>query len=259
MHQPRTIRCLAALPAGLALVLCVACAGIPESGSDETLPPLVPGNTGPPVTQGGAIGPDGQPVVNTQGSTTTLVISQDPSSIEADDANPVSVAARFLAAVETNDSAVATPLEMGDRSPTVFDWARGAFEQYTQLAGAESWGDPTCSEPAGGAAACSWLNTDAAPTLVLVQEGPNWRVSHPAFTLAGDPAVAATGRIVGSDTVNFRGGPGTSWPRFTQLPPGTGSVTVFDAVENDPIEGDTWRYIEVNGQRGWVVDRVVQI
>jgi hypothetical protein len=188
-----------------------------------------------------------------------LVISQDPSSIEADDANPVSVAARFLAAVETNDSAVATPLEMGDRSPTVFDWARGAFEQYTQLAGAESWGDPTCSEPAAGAVACSWLNTDAAPTLVLVQEGPTWRVSHPAFTLAGDPPVAATGRIVGSDTVNFRGGPGTSWPRFTQLPPGTGSVTVFDAVENDPIEGDTWRYIEVNGQRGWVVDRVVEI
>lgn len=247
------------MPAGLALVLCAACSGITASGSDDTLPPLVPGNTGPPVTQGGAIGPDGLPVVNTQGATTTLLITQDPSTIEADDTNPLSVAARFLAAVETNDSGVATPLEMGDRSPTVFDWARTAYAQYTQLAGAESWGDPTCSEPAGTVVSCAWLNTDAAPTLVLVQDGSNWRVSHPSFTLAGEPAAAGTGSVVGSVTVNFRGGPGTSWPRFTQIPPGTGSVTVFDVVENDPIEGDTWRYIEVDGQRGWVVDRVVQI
>ena len=259
MQQNRALRCRMAVPAGLVLVFCVACAGITEGGSDETLPPLVPGNAGPPVTQSGALGADGLPVVNTQGATTTLVITQDASAIEADDTNPVSVAARFLAAVETNDPGVAGPLELGDRSPTVFDWARAAYEQYTQLAGAESWGDPICSEPAGGAVSCAWLNTDAAPTLLLVQDGSNWRISHPAFTLAGEPGVVGTGSIVGNDAVNFRGGPGTSWPRFTQVPPGTPSVTVFDAVENDPIEGDTWRYIEVNGQRGWVVDRVVQI
>lgn len=259
MQQPRTLRCLAALPAGLALVLCVACAGITEGGSDDTLPPLVPGNTGPPVTQGGAIGPDGQPVVNTQGSTTTAAISQDPSAIEADDANPASVATRFLAAVESDDSAVGTPLALADRDPTVFDWARGAYQQYTQLAGADSWGDPTCSEPGGATVSCSWLTTDAAPTLMLVQEGSNWRVSHPVFTLAGEPAAAGSGCVVGGDSVNFRGGPGTSWPRFTQLAPNTCQVTVFDAVENDPIEGQSWRYIEVNGQRGWVVDRVVEI
>ena len=170
------------------------------------------------------------------------------------------MAARFLAAVETDDSAIASPLEMPERDPLVFNWARDAYQQYTQLAGADSWGDPTCSAPAGATVSCSWLNTDAAPTLLLVQEGANWRVSHPLYTLAaGEPAAAGTGCVVGSDSVNFRGGPGTSWPRFTQLSPGTCQVTVFDAVENDPIEGQAWRYIEVNGQRGWVVDRVVQV
>jgi uncharacterized protein YraI len=59
--------------------------------------------------------------------------------------------------------------------------------------------------------------------------------------------------------VNFRGGPGTSWPRFAQISPGTCSVTVFDAVESDPVAGDEWRYVEFEGQRGWIVDRVLQM
>jgi hypothetical protein len=245
----------------LALVLvgsCSACSGLVADGSNETLPPLVPGNTAPPVTQAPAVGPDGNPVVNTQGSTTTAV-AQDPGSLEADDANPTSVAARFLAAVAGNDAATAAGLEMPDRRPTVFDWALGAFQQYTGVAGASAWGSPACNEPSGGTVQCSWLQIDAAPTLQLVQDGNAWRVSHPVFTRPGEPTAAGSGCIVGSDNVNFRGGPGTSWPRFAQINPGSCAITVFDAVENDPIEGDQWRYIEFEGRRGWVVDRVVQL
>ena len=256
--EGRDIRWRDAVPAALVLVACSACSGLTAGGSNETLPPLVPGNTGPPVTQLQAVGPDGNPVVNTQGTTTTVAGGESPGSVATDDANPVSVAARFLTAVASNDAAGATALEMPDRKPTVFEWARGAYQQYTQLAGAGSWGAPTCAEPAGSTVQCSWLQTDAAPTLLLLKDGDTWRVSHPVFTRAGEPAAVGSGCIVGSDHVNFRGGPGTSWPRFAQINPGT-CGTVFDAVENDPIEGDQWRYVEFNGQRGWVVDRVVQM
>jgi len=240
--------------------LGASCSSLTAGSSNETLPPLVPGNTGAPVTQLPALGADGQPVVNTQGSTTTIVGAAGAAAGEADDANPLSVAARFLAAVASDDPATATALEMADRSPTVFDWGRQAFQQYTELAGAGSWGEPMCGEPAGTSVRCSWLQTDAAPTLLLVQDGATWRVSHPAFSSGADqPATAGTGCILGSITVNFRGGPGTSWPRFGQIDPGTCSITVFDRLENDPLEGDQWRMIEFNGQRGWVVDRVIQI
>jgi hypothetical protein len=232
-----------------------ACSGLTAGSSNETLPPLVAG-TGPLVTQAAAVGPDGNPVVNTQGTTTTVL--QDPASLEADDTNPASVAARFLSAVAAGDATVAGALEMPDRSPTVFQWAEAAYRQYTELAGVGSWGTPTCGDPAGTVVQCAWLQTDAAPTLQLVKEGETWRVSHPVFARA-EPAPAGTGCVVGNDNVNFRGGPGTSWPRFTQIPPGSCNVTVFDAVESDPIEGDQWRYIEFDGQRGWVVDRVVQL
>lgn len=259
MQQRRAHGRIAPLVAGLAIATCTSCSTLTEGSSNETLPPLVPGNTGPPVTQVAAIGPDGQPVVNTQGSTTTIAAG-DPAVVEADDSNPVSVAARFLTAVATNDPATGTALETADRSPTVFDWARIAFQQYTELAGAGSWGAPTCAEPAGTTVQCSWLQTDAAPTLQLVQDGATWRVSHPAFSIGdAEPATAGTGCIVGSSTVNFRGGPGTSWPRFTQIDPGACSIAVLDRIENDPIEGDQWRLIEFNGQRGWVVNRVIQI
>ncbi len=209
------------------------------------------------MTQLPAVGPDGNPVVNTQGSTSTAP-AQDPAALAADDANPTSVAARFLAAVASGDPGAATALEMPDRRPTVVEWAQGAYQQYTELAGAGSWGVPTCSDPAAATVQCSWLQTDAAPTLQLVNEGDTWRVSHPVFARAGEPAAVGSGCVVGSDNVNFRGGPGTSWPRFAQIPPGSCNVTVFDAVESDPIEGDQWRYVEFNGQRGWIVDRVVQ-
>ena len=58
----------------------------------------MPDRTGPPVTQVAAIGPDGNPVVNTQGSTTTLPREQAPAELAADDTDAVSVAARFLGA-----------------------------------------------------------------------------------------------------------------------------------------------------------------
>ena len=92
-----------------------------------------------------------------------------------------------------------------------------------------AWGAPTCAEPTGNTVQCSWLQTDAAPSLLLVMEGADWRVSHPVFNRAGEPASVGTGCIVGSSNVNFRGGPSTSWPRFAQINPGTCSVTVFDA------------------------------
>lgn len=254
----RLHRCRVALPIALTIVVGSGCAGLTADSSNETLPPLVPANAGPPVTQAPAVGPDGNPVVNTQGSTTTLS-AQDQGSLARDDADPTSVAARFLAAVEANDESVASGLEMPERSPSVFEWARGAYQQYTQVAGAESWGSPTCAEPSGATVRCSWLQTDAAPTLLLVQDGSEWRVSHPVFTRPGEPQPGGTGCVVGTSNVNFRGGPGTNWPRFTQINPGSCAVTVFDAVENDPIEGDEWRYIEFEGQRGWVVDRVLRM
>ena len=250
-------RCRTALAALVTIGLCSACAGLVADSSNETLPPLVPGNTAPPVTQAQAVGADGNPVVNTQGATTT-VVAQDPSQLEADDANPASVASRFLAAVSGNDATTGLALEMPERNPTVFDWARAAYQQYTQVAGAAAWGAPTCGEPSGSTVQCSWLQTDAAPSLVLVMEGADWRVSHPVFNLAGEPASVGTGCVVGSSNVNFRGGPSTGWPRFAQINPGACSVTVFDAVEADPVEGDDWRYVEFNGQRGWIVDRVLQ-
>lgn len=247
----------AALAALATLGLCSACADLVADSSNETLPPLVPGNTGPPVTQAPAVGVDGNLVVNTQGPTTTLAGSPPPEG-EANDADPTSVAARFLAAVEGDDATTGAPLEMPDRSPSVFEWARGAFEQYTQVAGADAWGAPTCAEPTGNTTQCSWLQTDAAPSLLLVLDGSDWRVSHPVFNRTGEPANVGAGCIIGSENVNFRGGPGTSWPRFARINPGTCSVTMFDAIESDPVAGDSWRYIEFEGQRGWIVDRVIR-
>jgi hypothetical protein len=211
------------------------------------------------VTQVAAVGPDGNPVLNTQGSTTTVPIQQDPATLESDDANPLSVAARFLSAAAAGDQATAQVLEAAGREPTSAAWAQGAFAQYTQIAGAQAWGEPSCAEPVGATVVCSWLQTDAPPTLVLVQEDGVWRVSNPLFNVAGEPPVAGTGCVGGSNNVNFRGGPGTDWPRFTQLAPGTCDVTVFDAVQTDPSNGDRWRMIEANGQRGWIIERVLNI
>jgi hypothetical protein len=242
-----------------ALVVAAGCADLTAGGSNETLAPLNPDRTGPPITQVAAVGPDGVPVVNTQGSTTTLPRGQGPAEIAADDTNAVSVAARFLDAAASGDPATATPLEAAGRSPTVFDWASAAFAEYTQVAGAEAWGEPACADPAGPTIACSWLQTETPPTLILVQQDGNWLVSHPAFNVTAQPQVAGNGCIVGSANVNVRGGPGTNWPRFDQIAPGTCSVPILDAVHTDAGTGDRWRMIEVNGHRGWIIERVIDM
>ena len=108
----------------LASVVGAACGDLTAGGSNETLAPLVPDRTGPPVTQVAAVGPDGNPVVNTQGSTTTLPREQAPAELAADDTDALSVAARFLAAAASGDQATAAALEVAGRSPTVFDWAQ---------------------------------------------------------------------------------------------------------------------------------------
>ena len=115
----------------------------------------------------------------------------------------------------------------------MFEWASAAFAEYTQVAGAQAWGEPTCADPAGPTIACSWLQTETPPTLILVQQNSNWLVSHPLFNVAAPPQAAGTGCIVGSANVNVRGGPGTNWPRFDQIAPGTCSVPILDAVHTD--------------------------
>lgn len=254
----RSVHALAVTLAAAALVGS-ACAGITAGGSNDTLAPLVPDFTGVPVTQAGAIGPDGNTVLNTQGSTTTLPRDELPQAVETDDSDPLSVAARFLAAASSGDEATGAALELPGRQPTTFDWARAAFAQYTDIAGAQAWGNPSCAEPAGDMVACSWLQTDTPPTLILVREGDAWKISNPMFNVAGEPQAAGTGCIAGSSSVNFRGGPGTNWPRFTQLQPGSCGIAVFDAFQTDPSNGDRWRLIEADGRRGWIIERVLNL
>jgi hypothetical protein len=245
--------------ASTAAIVAAGCGDLTAGGANETLAPLVPDRTGPPITQVAAVGPDGNTVLNTQGSTTTLPREQSPAEIAVDDSDAVSVAARFLAAAAAGDQATAAPLEVSGRSPTVFEWATAAFTEYTQVAGAQAWGEPSCSDPAGPAISCSWLQTETPPTLILVEQDGNWLVSHPLFNIAGSPAAVGNGCIVGSANVNVRGGPGTGWPRFDQVAPGTCSVPILDAVHTDASNGDRWRMIDVNGQRGWIIERVIDL
>jgi hypothetical protein len=254
--QRRAVAIVSATVA-VAAIVAASCADLTASGTDETLAPLVPDRSGPPITQVAALGPDGRPVVNTQGSTTTLPRQQVPAELAADDSDALSVAARFLAAAASGDDATASALEVSGRSPTVTEWARAAFAEYTQVAGAQAWGEPTCADPAGPTISCSWLQTDAPPTLILVQQDGNWLVSHPMFNVAAAPQPAGTGCIAGSANVNVRGGPGTNWPRFAQVSPGTCSVPIFDAVQTDAGNGDRWRMIEMDGQPGWIIERVI--
>jgi uncharacterized protein YraI len=258
VQQRRAVAVIAATVA-VASVVGAACADLTASGTNETLVPLVPDRSGPPITQVPTIGPDGQPVVNTQGSTTTLPREQAPAELAADDTDAVSVAARFLAAAASGDDATAAALEVPGRSPTTTEWARAAFAEYTQVAGASVWGAPTCNDPAGPTIACSWLQSEAPPTLILVQQDGNWLVSHPLFNVAAAPQQAGTGCIEGSANVNVRGGPGTNWPRVAQIPPGTCSVPIFDAVHTDTGTGDRWRMIELDGQRAWIIERVINM
>jgi hypothetical protein len=254
--QTRTVA-IVSVTVAIASIVGAACADLTASGTDDTLAPLVPDRSGPPITQG-AVGPDGRPVVNTQGSTTTLPREQAPAELSADDTDALSVAARFLAAAASGDDASAAALEVPGRSPTVTEWAHAAYAEYTQVAGAQAWGEPTCADPAGPTISCSWLQTEAPPTLILVQQDGNWLVSHPMFNAAA-PQPAGSGCIAGSANVNVRGGPGTHWPRFGQLAPGTCSVPILDAVHTDAGNGDRWRMIEMDGQRGWIIERVIDM
>jgi hypothetical protein len=256
--QRRAVAVISASVA-VACVVGAACADLTASGTNDTLAPLVPDRSGPPVTQVPAVGAGGQPVVNTQGPTTTLPRVQAAAAVPVDDTDALSVAARFLSAAAAGDDAAATALEVPGRSPTTAEWARAAFAQFTQVAGAEVWGEPTCSDPAGPTISCSWLQTEAPPTLILVQQDGNWLVSHAFFNVAPAPQPAGSGCIAGSANVNVRGGPGTDWPRFDQLAPGTCSVPVFDSVHTDSSNGDRWRMVEVDGQRAWIIERVINM
>lgn len=241
-----------------ATITLAGCSSLTEGQANQTLPPLtLPGPTAAPVTQ--------PHVPNTQGTiaTTTVPLAAD---IAPDNGDPVSVAARFLSSVSSGDRTTATLLEADGRSPTVFDWAASAYQEYTGAAGAGVWGQPTCLDPVGAAptpvtVSCTWLSTPDAPSLVLVDDAGTWKVSHAAVTpdTGAEPAVVGQACVLGNDNVNFRGGPGKDWPRFGQIPIGSCDVTVFDVVESEPSTGAQWRYVEYGGQRGWMVDRAVRV
>lgn len=252
---PRRRHCVALAAAAVAVS---GCGDLTAGGAADTLAPLVPDRTGPPITQAVTIGPDGNPVVNTQGSTTTLPRQPGVVVADATEGSPLAAAAGFLDAAASGDEATAAGLEASGRSPTVVQWATAAYAQYTQVAGVEAWGPPTCTEAQGAFVTCSWLQTETPPTLVLVEQDGAWLVSHPLFNVAAEPTVAGSGCIVGSINVNLRGGPSTDWPRFDQIAPGTCSVTVFDAVQTDGA-GDRWRLIELDGRRGWIIERVIDL
>lgn len=252
MQRVTATRVLAVAGLGLSIVGIAACSTLTEGRSNETLPPLTaPGPTVPPITQ--------SPVANTQGpvaATTTAA----PAPVVDDDTNAQSVAARFLAAVAAGDQGAAQALEAAGRRPSVTQWAAAQYDQYTQAAGPAAWGTPTCDEPAGTTAMCSWLTLPQVPTLMLELDGTDWRVSHGVFNSESTAAATATGTacVVGNEAVNYRGGPGRDWSNFTQIPPGSCDVTVFDATETEQSTGDTWRMIERAGERGWVIERVLR-
>jgi hypothetical protein len=158
--------------------------------------------------------------------------------------------------VVSSDSATASGLATGDVDPPAFDWAQALYQSTVDVAGAGAWGSPRCTTQ-GSAAICTWLQNDANTALVLAQDADVWRVSHPLYVVPGDPGAVGTGCIVGDDPVNLRGGPAKSWPRFSSIAPGSCGITVLDSLI---AEGDgPWRYVEIDGRRGWIVDRVLRV
>ena len=105
-------------------------------GTRETLPPLPPPGgvlvNKPPL-------PEPRPVVVEQPTETAPPLD--------DDANPASVAGRFLAAVRDGNDGAATALVLPGRDPGVFGWARETFENYTSVQGPDSWGSPSSRLP----------------------------------------------------------------------------------------------------------------
>lgn len=245
-RRPRAAAGAIAAATLVAVLALAGCNGVTEGGANRTLAPLPPPGQGAIVTQA--------PLRPAETPAPTTV----PSGTEADDnGDPTSVAARFLGAVATNNQAAAAALlQAGDVQPDAFTWALGTYESTVSVAGAEAWGTPTCAAPTGTTTTCTWLQNEPGTSLVLVSDGTTWRVSHPlSVPASGLPASVGQACIVGNDSVNFRGGPGKSWPRYTQLAPGT-CMSVLDVTVTDS-EGE-WRLVDADGQLGWLVQRVLR-
>lgn len=235
-----------AAAAVLTAFLAAGCSSVTSSGARETLPPL------PPPVQGAIVTQAPLPPASTTATTAA------PTDTAADDdSDPTSVAARYLRAVATNNSAEAGALQTGGTDPDTFAWAQNAYESTVSVAGEQAWGAPSCSVAEGATTAtCTWMQNDPGTALVLVSDGAAWQVSHPlSMPASGRPAAIGQACIVGDQSVNFRGGPGTGWPRFTQLPPGT-CLSALDATVAD-AEG-VWRMVDADGQAGWLVERVLR-
>jgi hypothetical protein len=168
----------------------------------------------------------------------------------------VSVAIRFLDAAAAGNEAAGSTLEVGDAQPRAFDWAVATYESTLDVAGAEAWGRPQCSPAARGTVTCTWLANDPTTSLVLVDDGGEWRVSHPLLAPPGDPPEVSSACVAGDDPVRVRAGPGTDWPYFQVLQPRTCDVTMLDNVTDGP--SGPWRYVTIGGTPGWIVDRVLR-
>lgn len=247
MVRSRRARLL--ISAGAVSALITGCGVAGESGgARETLPPLPP--------PGGVL-------VNKPPLPEPASDVVEPPTVTAapvnDDASPTSVAARFLAAVRDGNDSAANALVLPGRDPSVFGWARQTFDNYTSVQGADSWGSPTCTAADDAPfAACTWLAGTDEIALVLERGDDEWAVSHPRQGAAtGETPVRSDNAcIAGGDPVNFRGGPGRSWPRFSQIPAGACGVRAYDVSQN--VDGDNWQLVEFDGRQGWVVQRVLQ-
>lgn len=241
-RHPRVAACLVALPL---LAAIAGCSAVTEGGANDTLAPLPPPGQGAIVTQA--------PLPPAATSATT---SAPSGTVADDDSDPASVAGRYLDAVATNNATDAAALQTGETDPDTFAWAVATYETTVSVAGEGAWGAPTCAAPSATTATCTWMQNDPGTSLVLVSDGTSWRVSHPlSVPASGAPASVGQACIVGDKGVNFRGGPGTGWPRFAQLPPGT-CMSVLDATVTDS-EG-AWRLVDADGQLGWLVERVLR-
>jgi hypothetical protein len=247
MQDRRRDQLAAGALAVAAMLGAAACGAITEGGASQTLAPLPPPGQGVSIT-----------LATVAPALTAAPTLAPGETAPADDTNPASVVGRFLAAAATGNAAAGAELVVGDTEPATFDWAAATYASTVDVAGAGAWGTPQCTDPAGATVTCTWLQNDPNTSLVLVPDGTAWRVSHPlTVPPAGEPAVAGSGCVVGDLAVNMRGGPSKSWPRFVQVSPGTCGVTVFDVLVDDP--DGPWRYIELDGQRGWIVDRVLNL
>jgi hypothetical protein len=241
-HQ--LVAALAAVPAPL---LFAACGGLTAGGARDTLPPLPPPGAGVAITQ--VTVPPTQPP-----SGSTLAPGE---TVPSDDANPLSVASRFLDAARTGNSAVGAALDAGVAQPRAFDWAVDRYRSTVEVAGEDAWGGPQCTEPAGATVTCTWLANDPATSLQLVQSGDTWRVSHPVQLRPDAGSPAGTACVAGDDRVNVRGGPGTDWPLFTAVQPSTCGIAIHEGVTEGP--SGPWRFVTIDGTPGWIVDRVLNV